>query len=278
MPKIKKILFPVDFSASCLGAARYVEAFAGRFEAEIMLLHVVGMGEYSLADELLPRVQAQLDAYLTDELKYFTTRRMCVTGHAAHEIVDEARSWGPDLVMMPTHGMGAFRRFLIGSVTAKVLHDLDCPVWTGAHTEAAPPLEQIHCRRILCAVDLKDRSQNVLEWAAWLAGEQQAELRIVHATPTLPPGYLAGNLEEELAQSVAQQAKRRVEILQEAIGSDARTVICSGDIAKVVACAAKDFRADLVVIGRHSGAGAGGYLRRHAYAILRESPCPAISI
>jgi len=68
MPTIKKILFPVDFSDSCLGAARYVEALAGRFEAEIMLLHVVGMGEHNLAEDLLPQRQALLDAFLADEL------------------------------------------------------------------------------------------------------------------------------------------------------------------------------------------------------------------
>jgi hypothetical protein len=28
-----------------------------------------------------------------------------------------------DLIMMPTHGVGTFRSFLVGSVTAKVLHD-----------------------------------------------------------------------------------------------------------------------------------------------------------
>ena len=72
MSQIKKILFPVDFSASCQGAARYVEAFAGRFEAEIMLLHAVSMGEHNLAEELFPRCEAQLAAYLTDELKYYT--------------------------------------------------------------------------------------------------------------------------------------------------------------------------------------------------------------
>ncbi|MGD1068747.1 MAG: universal stress protein [Bryobacteraceae bacterium] len=283
MPQIKKILFPVDFSPSCLGAARHVEAFAGRFEAEIMLLHAVGMGEHNLAEELFPRSQEQLSAYLTDELKYFTTERLCVLGNPANEIVAEARRWGPDLVMMPTHGLGPFRRFLIGSVTGKVLHDLDCPVWTSAHSEAAPPLEQIHCRRILCALDLNqeetyERSRSILEWAAWLAGEEQGELGIVHATAPLPAGYLPGDLEEELTQSVAQQAKKRVTILQEAVGTDARVIVGSGDTAKVIACAARDFQADLVVIGRHGVAGAGEYLRRHTYAILSESPCPVISV
>ena len=39
---------------------------------------------------------------------------------------------------MPTHGYGPFRRFILGSNTAKVLHDADCPVWTGVHVEEIP--------------------------------------------------------------------------------------------------------------------------------------------
>ena len=278
MPLIKKILFPVDFSDSCLGAARYVEAFAGRFEAEIMLLHAVGMGEHNLAEELLPRRKAQLDAFLLEELKYFTTQRLCVAGDPSSEIVDVARRWAPDLVMMPTHGLGAFRRLLLGSVTAKALHDLDCPVWTGIHSEAAPPLEQIHCRRILCAVDLTERSRSILDWAAWLAGEYQAVLGIVHATAELPAAFYGWNLEEEFAQSVAEEAKKGIEILQTAPVKAVQVFVNSGDPAEVVACAAKDLKADLLVTGRHSRTGIAGYLRQNAYAILRDSPCPVISI
>ena len=41
MFQLRRILFPVDFSIRCRGAAAYVEALAGRFEAELILLHVV---------------------------------------------------------------------------------------------------------------------------------------------------------------------------------------------------------------------------------------------
>src|ERR1019366_3029392 len=119
MPQIKKILFPVDFSESCVGAARYVEFFAGQFQAEITLLHAVRMGEHSLAEELLPQRKAQLDAFLADELKYFTTQRVCVTEDPANAILETADSWKPDLLMLATHGLGYFRRHLLGSVTAK---------------------------------------------------------------------------------------------------------------------------------------------------------------
>jgi nucleotide-binding universal stress UspA family protein len=277
MPSIKKILFPVDCSESSSGTARYVEAFAGRFEASVRLLHVVGKGEYYLPEELLPRRQAQLDRFLSDEFKYFTTDRMCAIGDPAAEIVKAARDWQADLVMLPTHGLGTFRRLLLGSVTAKVLHDLECPVWTSAHSQEAPPLEQIHCRKILCAVDLSSRSDAVLKWAGWLAEQYQAELAVVHATAELPPAAYGWNLEEDYANSLAEQASQAIKYLQTGAGTAAEVFIRTGDAPKVVAWAVEQFKADLLVMGRHSSSGIGGFLRQHAYAILRESPCPVIS-
>lgn len=64
--QIKRILFPVDFSDSSMGAAQYVEAMAGRFEAEVVMLHAVTMSEHNLAEELLPKRQVQLDGFLSD--------------------------------------------------------------------------------------------------------------------------------------------------------------------------------------------------------------------
>lgn len=278
MPLIKKILFPVDFSESCYGAARYVEFFAGRFEAEILMLHAVVMGEHTLAEELLPGRQAELNAFMADEFKYFATQRVCAIGDPASVIADFAGRWAPDLVMMPTHGVGTFRRLLLGSVTAKVLHDLACPVWTGVHAESAPPLEQIHCRRVLCALDLDQRSPSILEWAASLAKEYEAELGVVHATAELSEMFLAVDLREELARTVSGQAKMQIEALQKSAGTAGPVFVNAGDPAKVVSCAVKDFNADLLVMGRHGGRNDAGFLRNNAYAILRDSPCPVLSI
>jgi nucleotide-binding universal stress UspA family protein len=278
MPSIKKILFPVDFSHSCVATARYVECFAGRFEAEVMMLHVVGMGEHNLAAELLPGRQAELDAFLTDEFKYFPPQRICVTGDPATEILKAAFNWRPDLVMMPTHGLGAFRRLLLGSVTAKALHDLGCPVWTGAHLEVTPLLEEIHLRRILCALDLRERSGWVLEWAAWLAGQCQATLGIVNVSAPLPSEYYGWDLEKEFEDSVAAEAEKEIEKLQAKAGSSGQVIVTPGYPATVIAKTVRDFGADLLVMGRHSATGIAGYLRHSAYAILRDSPCPVISI
>ncbi len=52
-------------------------------------------------------------------------------GEPGAVIQDIVQRQGTDVVMLPTHGRAPLRRFLLGSVTAKILHDLTVPVWTG---------------------------------------------------------------------------------------------------------------------------------------------------
>ena len=275
MPQIKRILFPVDFSPASSGAARYAEALAGRFQAEIMLMHIVGPGEHNPPEALMPRRREQLNQFAKGDLRYFSTRIECKTGSdPAAAIEDAAKSWGADLIMIPTHGLGVFRRLLLGSVTAKVLHDAECPVWTSVHAELAPPLENVHCRKVLCAVDLSPRSRSILEWAAWLAKEYGADLGIVHAAAPWPPAYYTG--EGIFSEAITDEGASMVNALKIDIGIEGEAFVGAGEPSQIVAGAVKEFGADLLVIGRHSGV--SQYLGQHAYAIIRNSPCPVISI
>jgi nucleotide-binding universal stress UspA family protein len=282
MPAIKKILFPVDFSTRCIGAARYVEALAGRFQAELMLLHVVGDGVRTLAEELCPGKRAELGAFLAEELKYFNPIKECVVvddgGDAAGKIIETARAWQPDLVMMPTLGVGQFRRLLLGSTTAKVLHDLECPVWTDIHAEDAPPLEDITCRRVLCAIGLGEPTNCAVNWAAYLAAEYQAELAIVHAVPAVEASAIARVWDGDFLATLFKDARKRVDEILTKSRVEAIVFIEAGEPGKVVDTVARDFDADLIVIGRHAEAGLAGHLRHNAYAILRGSPCPVLSV
>jgi len=51
-----------------------------------------------------------------------------VEGRANQEIVDEAESWGADLIVMGTHGYGFWKRAVLGSVSNSVLHHAPCSV------------------------------------------------------------------------------------------------------------------------------------------------------
>ena len=271
---LKKILFPVDFSEQCRGAIGYVEAMAGRFDAELILLHVVEPPVYNAPlEEIRDPAPEQFDRFLGRDLKLFRVERLIEHGEAAAKIVECAHVRHADLIMMPTKGLGIFRRLILGSSTAKVLHDADCPVWTGVHMESAPALDVISTRRILCAVDLKPASARVLEWAHNMAEEYQAELTLLHVLP-VPAGYMSAAQERALRADI----DRLLDGLQQQAGSHAAVRVEDGDPSKVVPAIAASEGADLLVIGRRAELGILGRLEMTAYSIIRQSPCPVISV
>jgi nucleotide-binding universal stress UspA family protein len=271
-------MFPVDFSPACTGPARYVEALAGHYESEVYLLHVIDSSSLCRPDELLERREKELATFAASDLKHFTLTQRCVIGDPAEVIRSAAHAWRPGLIMMPTHGLGAFRRLIMGSVTAKTLRNVSCPVWTGVHAEAAPTLEKIHLRKILCAVDLNHRSQEVVNWAANFAREFGAELGIVHATPILPPEYYEAGTDQDLPWVLEDEARHEIELLQQGAAISGPIFVCSDQTTNAVNCAARTFEPDLLVLGRHYGTGVSGFLSQHAYSLMSDSPVPSISI
>ena len=256
MFQIKRILFPVDFSDKARKAAVYAGAMASRFDAELIMLHIVEPPKYntSLADSH----GSQWEHFGPLSGNHLRIKRLTEHGdEAAPKIIHCAKTHHADLIVMPTHGLGVYRRLILGSTTAKVLHDADCPVWTGAHLENASPRENIG--RICCAVDLKPHSMKVLEWANEVSKKFQAELVLVHVGPT-------------------DLTMRALDDLQKAAGSNATVRVEDGEPAKTVARISQESGSDLLVIGRGAEAGIMGRLEATAYSIIRQSHCPVVSV
>ena len=73
-------------------------------------------------------------------------------------------------------------------------------------------------------------------------------------------------------------ARHALEHLLNAAGYRSGLRVETGDVPKVVAQLAGEMKADLLVIGRKSEAGVLGRLDMTAYSIIRESPCPVVSV
>ena len=290
MPSLARILLPVDFSGRSRGAARYAYALGTRFRSEVTLLHVVPPPHYELSalevggsvlNELYAarsrQLRKDLEAHLVEELKDLRVARVLLEGDPARRLVEYAHAERMDLILMPTHGYGPFRRFILGSVTAKVLHDADCPVMTGVHLEAAPPTDAIAFHRLLVAVDLGPGSARVLEWASWLSSAVGARLTLIHVTPSLEA--LSGEyFDPEWRQRLAEEARQQIATVAEQVGAAPEVLIDNGDAPGVICAAARNLSADLLVIGRGTAAGMFGRLRTNAYAIIRQAPCPVVSV
>jgi nucleotide-binding universal stress UspA family protein len=217
-----------------------------------------------------------LESFMADSQNGFHVNRIVVSGDPAEQIVRYAHAESMDLIVMPTHGYSPLRRFLIGSVTAKVLHDSEIPVWTGVHL-SEPATQDFALRHVLCAVDLGPQSLRVLEWAGRVATDLGTRLTIVHATPELGEN-IADFARPEWRVNLANSVRQTITGLQEKAGTNAVVEVQDGEPHKVVSAVAKRLDPDLVVIGRGSTSGMFGRLRANSYAIIRESPCPVVSV
>lgn len=286
---LRKILVPVDFSERCTGAARYAEALRGIFGSDITLLHVLPPIHYeisamevagSLVEEQYrfrtEQAEQNLHAFMAAEFPSPQTERIMREGDPASTIVAVAQETGAGLIVMPTHGYGPFRRFILGSVTAKVLHDADCAVCTGIHLEA-PPSVQIRFRRVTAALDLGPQSERTLMWAARFAKDSGAKLALVHAAPAME-GPAGEFFDPDWRRQVEVAVREEIEELQKRLNVDAPLHVESGEAARTVCDVAADLETDLLVIGRGSAAGVFGRLRANAYSIIRQSRCPVVSV
>ncbi len=275
MLPIHKILVPVDFSNRCLRMIADAKALAAIYGAELTLLHVVnpmysfpataisGPAMVPVPASVIADRQKQLDQFAADELQGVPVRRFVYEGDTVDQVAGFVQSENVNLIVMPTHGYGMVRRFLIGSVTAKVLHDVACPVFTGVHLDhhEAGTAAFAH---ILCAVDLLAQSRAVLSWAGQFASDCGARLDLVHATASA----------ERLSDAAAE-----LETLQDEVGVKASEVyLREGEAVHTVCSVAKDIDADVLVIGRGDREEIDGMLTTNAYAIIRQSPRPVVSV
>lgn len=300
MPSFKHILFPVDFSQQNCGIAPYVACMASRYAARVTMLHAMdlsvrpypGWSAYgALIDmpanmteqweqgrqALVEQANQRIDSFLRSEFQGVATTRLAWEGAPADVIVEYAEKENVDLIMMPTHGYGPFRRFLLGSVTAKVLHDAKCPIWTSAHTPESPAPPAGY-RNVLCAVDLTPNSLPLTKWAAEFSREHGAGLKLVHALPAAETRVgvdIEGGRWRAFLFDVAREELAK---LQTEAGTNLEAVLEGGDVARVVRRATEENHADLLVIGRGVIHERLGRMRTHVYSIIREAPCPVISV
>ena len=288
MQSFQKILFPIDLSDACTAAAPLVEAMAKKFQAQLTLLHVLEMpptyatdwyGYMALIDtEAIRNARInEVNSYLTDKFQGLDVRRVVEDGDAAHVINNYAQEHGTDLIMMPTHGYGTFRSLLLGSVTSKVLHDAACPVWTGVHMEEEAPPASANFANIMCAIDLTEASTVTMRFASMLAHDFHSKLWLVHAVPGAEAGpekYFDADLQAYLQA----EARKTIQEMQERTGITAQLCLGAGEVPHIVREAALHHAADLLVIGRGHATRTLGRLRTNVYNIIRQSPCPVISV
>jgi len=142
MIKLKKILYPTDFSDSSLEALKYAVSFARDFKARLVLMHVVNEKIFSeglslprvaapeaLAEEMAAEAGRQLKVLIpADERQGLDWEMVIRSGMPFLEIIRFARENAVDLIVIGTHGRSGVDHIIFGSTAEKVVRKAPCPV------------------------------------------------------------------------------------------------------------------------------------------------------
>lgn len=140
MKKFTKILAPTDLSELSCAGLRYAFELAREQSAEVIVAHIIPIGEDWLptrADstpvrDLIAKERVALDKFLRQNFPEFLNlielRQKVEIGTPQINIIDMAQREGADLIVMSTHGRTGWEHMLMGSVTENVVARAPCPV------------------------------------------------------------------------------------------------------------------------------------------------------
>lgn len=138
----RRILLPVDGSTEGHPATTYALDLAQELGADVHVLHVVNTrlpgtaadmdvtGWDEVLELLRDRGEGAVDKVAREARQRDVTTEPFVTdaGEVAGAIVDHVRDHDVDLVIMGTHARSGLPRFLLGSVTERVLRASPVPI------------------------------------------------------------------------------------------------------------------------------------------------------
>jgi nucleotide-binding universal stress UspA family protein len=201
------------------------------------------------------------------------TRTALLDGDVVPAMKEYAKANGIDLVVMSTHGRGAFGRFWLGGVADEVVREMAEPVLLVRPGEGKPDLaREIDLKTILVPSDGHLSSEMVLDPAIDLAKLFGSTLDLVRVVePVLRPAYLpegfsgaeltSGVLVELREAQAKQEARAKVYLDEVTAGLEQdgyrveTHVLVDERPAAGIAAEAKARHADLIAMETHARRG-----------------------
>ena len=297
MLTIRSILCPVDFSYFSRRALDLAFTLAARSGAEITALHVTAPSLpptaafpevpaiLTLDPTVMERLRAELACFVAPSRTPDIPLRMVVAqGDPVTTILLRAEAPQADLIVMGTHGVGGFARWVLGSVAEKVLRKAPCPVLTVTAARQEPfPLDPGRFAEVLYAVALSEGSKETLADAVSMAQGAGAHLTLLHVLESAPQeeaavAHAGLHLSAYRAQR-CQEARQRLRALAKDVGCVHDEIVRTGTPSREILALAKEREAGLVVAGVHGRRFVDIFhFGSTAHHIVRGAECPVLTV
>lgn len=228
-----QILVPLDGSKTAETVLPLARCFAGSLQVPVELLAVVDIAEIarSVAAEhgaiirtLVDDATRRFDDYLEGVAKNFPCGKVhwsVQRGNAAEAIIESAQAKKQTLIAMATHGRSGLDRWLVGSVTEKVLRGAsNSTLVVRAKEEKKPAWEMATLKRVIVPLDGSELSERILPYVEELAKDLDLEVMLIRVYGGLlaagdgfyNPGQIDAIIARLRAESVAYLARKTDDI------------------------------------------------------------------
>jgi nucleotide-binding universal stress UspA family protein len=245
---------------------------------EVRVLNVIELTIFEATDEPIDRqaeilVQQQAQQLSTKDWQVTTTIRR---GNAAEQILEEAHEFGADLIVVGSRGLGPVRRFLLGSVSQKLVKYAECAVLLVRQSQGQTTAGSLN---IVAGYDGSEPSRAALNAIKQMSLDEASQVRLVTVMTLI---HLFGmDAVQESSPQWAQEKQAGQTGLDEVQTQlldacpNVSTHLCEGkDVAQEICDEAKRQNADLILVGATGMSGIERYLLGSvSLKVVDHAPC-----
>jgi len=295
--QMKKIICTTDFSDPSYYAIPYGIALAKEYDAKLYVCHVIDLSSLALYGDAVLDFDAEQKRnteYAYGHIKERIGQQavdwepLVLIGNVPGEIALLARERSVDLVVSATHGRSGLKRFLLGSVTERLMRTLSCPLLVVRSPEQ--DLESFlkkepRLQRILVGCDFSPDSDLAFRYGLSFAQEFQSELHLVHVIE--PPAYKnllksAAEAGEQVREDLRQPLNERLAAMvpKEAMNWCApKTTLLAGEPHEELIKYAAIHDIDLIVLGvRGHSLVETLFVGSTTDRVVRQATCPVLAV
>lgn len=241
-------------------------------------------------DEMLER-ETERRTYLEGLLGQFEGAAVDVVvlrGHAANELVTYIEGLDDPLLVMTSHGRTGLRRLMVGSVVARVLHSVTCPVVVSRASLPDHPVEiTSNITKVVVPLDGSSFAEHALATAEAVLSDPAVEFHLVRVPEQVywqSSAYGVADYEsiELYMDAAGEEAKTYLGTLADELTKRGRTVtweVRVGLIADVILETVKHTSANLIAMSSHGRSGFTRFVMGSvAERVLHESSVPVLMV